>query len=71
MTQYLFEVELGDFVGHPGDSVWLYNLEQKFNIFIEADTLSEANKTIEKRFGNYTRCRYKYTGKTTDGIEPH
>lgn len=66
MTQYLYEVQIGNFIGLPEDSIWAYNVEQMFNIFVEADNLSQANREIERRFGNYTRCRYKYTGKEID-----
>lgn len=60
MNHYLFQIEVGDFATHPGVSAWGYNVQQNFQIFIEAENLSQANKIIESRFGNYTRCRYKF-----------
>lgn len=63
MTQYLFEVQIGNFNEFPGDSLWSHNTNQQFSIYITADNLSQATREIERRFGNYTRCKFKYTGK--------
>ena len=71
MPKYLFHIELGNFIGLPDDSIHSYDVEQRFTILIEAESLSKANKVIEQRFGNYTRCRYKYDGNTTEGIQPN
>jgi hypothetical protein len=65
MEHYLFHVEIGDFIGKPGASMWAHNVEQTLQIFVEADSLSQASRTIESRFGNYTRCRYKFIGKNS------
>lgn len=63
MPQYLFKVEVGDFFGPQSDDPWSPTIPQNFELFVEAETLSQANHEIERRFGNYTRCRYQYTGK--------
>jgi hypothetical protein len=65
MEQYLFHVEIGDFAGKPGASMWAYNVKQTLQIFIEAESLSQASRTVEHRFGDYTRCRYKFIGKNS------
>jgi hypothetical protein len=65
MSNYLFHIDVGTFADHPGESVWGYNVKQSFEIFIEAETLSQANKVVEDRFGNYTRCRYKFVKEIT------
>lgn len=62
MTSFLFKIEIGQFIGDPTDSVWSHNIDQDFELHVEAESLSAANKVIERRFGDYTRCRYKYTG---------
>lgn len=63
MPQYLFKVEVGNFFGPQSDDPWSATVPQNFELFVEAETLSQANHEIERRFGNYTRCRYQYTGK--------
>lgn len=66
MTQYLFEIQVGSFIGQPDETIWSHAIDQQFKLFIEAETLSQANKIIEQRFGNYTRCRYKFVGQDID-----
>ena len=63
MPQYLFKVEVGDFFGPISDDPWSMTESQNFELLVEADNLKQANNEIERRFGNYTRCRYAYTGK--------
>lgn len=63
MPQYLFKVEVGDFFGPVSDDPWSTTATQNFELFVEAENLSQANREVERRFGNYTRCRYTYAGK--------
>ena len=66
MPQFLFKVEVGNFFGPASDDPWSATTPQHFELFVEAENLSQANNEVEKRFGNYTRCRYTYTGKQLD-----
>lgn len=63
MPQYLFKVEVGDFFGPISDEPWSATTPDTFDLLVEAENLSQANREIERRFGNYTRCRYKFTGQ--------
>ena len=63
MPQYLFRVEVGDFFGPHSDDLWSATIPQTFELFVDAENLSQASREVERRFGNYTRCRYTYTGK--------
>lgn len=60
LRRYLFDIQMGEFTGEPGDSVWKHDIQQHFTLFVEAENLSEANKELERRFGSYERCRYKF-----------
>lgn len=60
MTTYLFEVQVGTFNEYPGDAPQGFNVQHTLQIFIDAENLSQANKIVEQKFGDFRQCRYKF-----------